>query len=297
VIHYSAGQWSQVLGYGSDPPGGNPFTQPGREEGENETPVSIAAEPGTHSAWLALDPQRALRSGENTIVARIAAGGEVSERQTLPRPGEGVTARGAAAKISCPAQNDCWLATAAGYLFHYYDAAHRTQPQDADPAFANLITFRPPDAGVPQVVPDAPPVDDSGLLGELSSNVSAALETGAVSEARVPVALLSRLRSRLLRGTTLELRFHLAVTARVRLIAKRRKRVVASTPQRTLAGGDHSLLLKLNRRAWPTKLDLQTQALAPLPTESLRGAGSGTVGTDFHVLPRTLPHATTGALP
>src|SRR6202040_1332870 len=104
----------------------------GREEGENETPVSIAAEPGTHSAWLALAPQRGAASGgESAIVARIGSGGEVSEHLALPKPGEGLTAKGAAAKISCPAQNDCWLATTEGWLFHYYDAAHRTLPLDS----------------------------------------------------------------------------------------------------------------------------------------------------------------------
>jgi hypothetical protein len=57
-------------------------------------------------------------------------------------------------------------------------------------------------------------------------------------------------------------------------------------------------LLKLSRRSWPTKLDLQTHALAPLPTESLRGAASGgVVGTDLRVLPRTSPFGAGGALP
>ena len=47
-------------------------------------------------------------------------------------------------------------------------------------------------------------------------------------------------------ATTLELRFHLAVKARVRLLAKRRKQLVASTPMRTLAAGNRKLLLRLN---------------------------------------------------
>ncbi len=52
--------------------------------------------------------------------------------------------------------------------------------------------------------------------------------------------------SRLVHGTTLELRFHLAVKARVRLLAKRHKQLVASTPTRTLAAGSRKLLLRLN---------------------------------------------------
>ena len=42
-------------------------------------------------------------------------------------------------------------------------------------------------------------------------------------------------------GTTLELRFHLAVKARVRLVAKRGKAVVARSPTRTFAGGNRRL--------------------------------------------------------
>ncbi len=65
------------------------------------------------------------------------------------------------------------------------------------------------------------------------------------SEGGVP--LLSHLHSRLIHGSTLELSFHLAVKARMRLLAKRRRSVVASTPTRTLAAGNRRLLLRLNR--------------------------------------------------
>jgi len=201
-------------------------------------------------------------------------------------------------KIACPASNDCWLATAQGWLFHYSDAAHRALPEDTDPAFAARITFRPPDAGVPAFVPDAPPPDDSGLPGEVGQLGGALAEAQAtLPETRVPVPLLSHLRSRLLHGSTLELRFHLAVRARVRLLAKRRRRVVASTRMRILQAGDRRLLLRLSPKSWPTKLDLQTHALAPLPTQSTRGAATTTVGTGAVVLPRTRPFEGTGALP
>ena len=39
---------------------------------------------------------------------------------------------------------------------------------------------------------------------------------------------------------------------------------------RTLAAGDRKLLLRLNRREWPTKLSLQTHALAPLPATTVK---------------------------
>ncbi len=44
----------------------------------------------------------------------------------------------------------------------------------------------------------------------------------------------------------------------MRLLAKRHKKLVASTPMRTLAAGNRKLLLRLNRHEWPTKLSLQT---------------------------------------
>src|SRR5258708_4916230 len=100
--------------------------------------------------------------------------------------------------------------------------------------------------------------------------------------------LLSRLHSRLGHAPTLDLRFHLAVKARLRLIAKRHRQVVAAPPLRTLAAGDRRLLLRLSRRSWPTKLDMQTHPLAPLPTTVAHGEGTGpsVVSTGLSVLPR-----------
>jgi hypothetical protein len=95
------------------------------------------------------------------------------------------------------------------------------------------------------------------------------------------VPLLSDVHTRLLHGTTLELSFHLAVKARVRLLAKRHSHVVASTPMRTLKAGKRSLQLRLNVNRWPTKLDLQTQALAPLPTVSSLSSGVETISTSL----------------
>jgi hypothetical protein len=301
ILRYAEGQWTQVLGAGTDPPGGNPLTQAGREEGENETVSSIAAEPGdAANAWLALNSQNNTARGvaATAMVGRISSAGELSERQTLPAVGEGVGAKGAADKIVCPAPNDCWLATTQGWLFHYADSATRELPKDSDPAFSSLITFRPADAGIPAIVPDAPPVDDSGLSERAPGATGSLLASVAPEpELRVPVALLSRVRTKLVHGTTLDLRFHLAVRSRVRLIAKRGKRVVASTPTRTFSAGDRRVLLVLNRRRWPTKLDLQTHALAPLPTTSTRGAATDTVGTGVVALPKARSFRQAGSLP
>jgi hypothetical protein len=300
VVRYAAGAWSQQLG--PESPGGEPFG--------GDVVTSIAAEPrasgapGEDGAWVALDTQADSERPNPTaraLVARISADGTVSDVQTLPSAQEaaaGVGPKGAADKIACPAPHDCWLATTQGWLFHLAPAGERSLPADTDPAFSSLITYRPPDEGLPQVLPDAPPPDDSGLLGELPP-ITAPLPEPPTSpiNSTVTVPLLSHVRTRLVHGSMLELRFHLAVKARLRLLAKRRRRVVASTSMRTLAAGNRHLLLRLDPRRWPTKLALQAHALAPLPTTSTRGAGNDTVGTSLTVLPDTPSFTGSGPLP
>jgi hypothetical protein len=311
ITRYSQGLWSQVIGPGSDAAGGNPFTtviqKPEESEAEreetkkrengNDVVSTIAAEPGSESAWLALATVESVRSAENSgeaallpaTVARISNDKAVSERQTLPSQeevGNGVGPKGAADKLSCPAPRECWLATTQGWMFHYTTPGSQL-PVDTDPAFSSLITFRPPDAGIPQVVPDAPPLDNSGLLGEPPPSAASLFETSSAAQATVALPLLSNFHTRLVNGTTLELRFHLAVKARIRILALRRGRVVASTPMRTLAAGSRKLFLRLDPKRWPTKLSVQSHALAPLPRTSTRGAAVTTVGTDLVTLPRT----------
>jgi len=273
IVRYSGGAWTQVLGP-VEPPLLSPFP--------NDLVKSIAAEPGGESAWVALEPLRK-SSNPSAIVARISADGTVSDEQTLPSSEEaqaGVGPKGAAKQISCPAPHECWLTTTQGWLFHL--SAHlegQELPLDADPAFASLIASRPHDEGLPQVAPDAPPLDDSGLSEERPLKEALAAEEAKPAAPVVKAALLSNLHTRLVHRDTLELRFHLAVKARVRLLAHRRKQLVASTPTRTLGAGNRSLLLRLDPHRWPTKLSLQTHALAPLPdapSGGSTGAGPGT---------------------
>ncbi len=311
IVRDQGGIWSQLLGPNADPEGGNPFTkfipagEPSPEEREkakqNEYVNSVAAEPDGESAWLALSSQENASKGAvaPAMLAHLSSDKTVSDRETLPTPQEaagGIGPKGAADKLTCPAVNDCWLVTTQGWLFHLSNAGERFLPQDTDPAFSGLITFRPADAGVPPVVPDAPPADDSGLPGEVRPAAGALVEaTTSPEDLKVAVPLLTHIRTRLVHGNLLEVRFHLAVKARARLLAERRRSVVASTPMRTLAAGNRKLAVHLDPRRWPTKLDLQTHPLASLPTTSTRGAGIDTVGTGFQVLPRTSPF--TGTLP
>jgi hypothetical protein len=279
VVRDVEGVWSQVLGSES--------TIAAQINGDVVN--SIAPEPGTEGAWLALDSQQdALQPSPTAtaLVAHVAADGTV-ETQTLPSAGEiaqGIGPKGAAKAISCPGYQDCWMVTTQGWLFHLAPEGERTRQLDSSAAFSSLITFRPADEGLPQIVPDAPPPDTSGLT-EAQITKPGLIEIPTANESKVRAPLLSYIHSRLRHGTTLELSFHLAVKARVKLVAKRKKLVVASTPVRTLAQGTRKLLLALNRRRWPTKLDLQTHALEPLPLVSTRLPGNNTVGTGMAKLP------------
>jgi hypothetical protein len=293
ILRLAGGSWSQVLGHGSDPPGGNPFTQPGRSEELNEKVTSISPEPGHAGAWLALAPEAEPASHmplAQATVAHISPTGEVTERQSLPAPGE-AGPKGSAAQLTCPAAGDCWMVTTQGWLFHLTtEAALQAERRDpnGDAAFSTLIAARPHDEGTPSVVPDAPPPDDSGLLGEAPPALAQPLEVHtAPVELKIPVALVSGLHTHLSHGTTLELSFHLAAKARVRLVAQKRTRVVASTSTRTLGVGTHKLVLRLKRNEWPNKLDLQAHALTALPTTGTRSPSVNTVSTGLYALPPT----------
>src|SRR4029077_9412784 len=187
-----------------------------------------------------------LASAASAMVARVSSNGAVAERQSLPSESEiaeGVGAKGPADKIACPARNDCWLATKYGWLYHLSDG--KGLERETDPAFSRVITVRPPDEGVPRLPPDALPVDDSGQHEEspaAGGSFSEALS--ALTPPSVVVPLVSHMHSRLVHGTTLELRFHLAVTARVRLLARRHRRLVASTAMRTFSAGERKLTLR-----------------------------------------------------
>jgi hypothetical protein len=271
-----APSWRQVIG---------PNTHPaGRELFQEDVVNSIAGEPTTHNAWLALDSTEEAADGPSPLahatLARVSGEGTVSDRIQLPAEGEPYGPRGAAERIVCPAVHDCWMTTTQGWLFHLSTEEERTHPQrDSDSAFSgeSLITVRPADEGVPQETSDTIPLDDSGLEEAPPAQTGAKLKPAVADPfATVTLPLLSDVHTRLLHRTTLQLSFRLSVKAKVRLLAKRRGRVVAATSVRVLKAGSRSLLLTLNVHRWPTKLDLQTHALAPLKTVSTREAGAET---------------------
>jgi hypothetical protein len=299
ILRDEAGEnWTQLIGPNTDPEAQNPFTNEGGESTKNELVQAIAAEPptaeegseGTEHAWLALASGEQKKAGARSpaTVARLSSTASVTERENLPSKEDverGVGPKGYASKIACPAPHDCWMATSNGWLFHLAPEGERQLPQDTDPAFNGLISFRPEDQGVPQTLPDAPPEDNSGLLGELQREAPKPKEEKTHEETLITLPLLSRVHTKLVHGTTLELSFHLAAKARVRLLAERHRRVVAKTGWHTFDAGTRRLLLRLNRREWPTKLNLKTKLLGKLPTTSTRGPGNDTVSTGLFTLP------------
>jgi hypothetical protein len=295
------GAWSRVIApqatgenEAEPPPGAKLF--PG------QVLNSIAGEPGASSAWIGLDsfedaisPSRLARAS----LARVSSEGAVSDRLELPAAGDPHGPLGAAQRVVCPAEHDCWATTADGWLLHLATSAEREHPNLlADPVFASIeneepITFRPHDAGLPQEPSDEVPADTSGE--EQQKRLEEVIKpNGREQVATVTVPLLSHVRSHVIHGTTLELTFRLAVKARVRLLAERRHKVVAKTRQLTLNAGNRKIDLKLDARHWPTKLNLQTHALAALPTQTTRSPNVNSVSTSFVAPARLL---STGLIP
>jgi hypothetical protein len=270
------------------------------EENELETPPpgatlfpadvldSIAAEPGTASAWIALDSSEDANAPNplaRASLARVSSEGAVSDRLELPAAADPHGPLGAAQRVVCPAAHDCWVATADGWLLHLATASEREAPNLlSDPVFARVeaeepITFRPHDEGLPQEPSDEVPEDNSGEVGFTRSEE--VIKAPIREPVKVQVPLLTHVHTRVIHHTTLVLSFHLAVVAKVRLLAERKKRVVARTPRRTLKAGNRSLQLKLDPKHWPTHLNLQTNALAPLPTQSTAAPDVNAVSTSF----------------
>lgn len=326
VLRRLAGIWTQVIG-----PGGEGrkkhllpklFESEARERellggpAKNAEVRAIAPEPGGEDAWLALAPHEAQTSAvaeaaAAAVLVHISAQGAVLGVQTLPSSAERALpsdAAGAAKRLVCPAVEDCWMANVGGWLYHLAREGERTLPRSELPGFpeGKVIGERPPDEGIPQEVLDAPPPDTSGLPEEEPDYGGSFAEVKVAAETTVRAPLITHVHTRLIHGTTLQLRFHLTVKARVGLIAKRHKKVVARTRMHTFRAGHRKLLLRLNRRRWPTKLALKTHALAPLPTTTLEepaggpehpSSGVNTESTRLTVLPRVASFAGLGTLP
>jgi hypothetical protein len=206
----------------------------------------VAAIPGTDAAFATVVPFGDRRStNSKATVALIEADGTTTTTR-LPAAGAG---RGSAARIACNSATDCWMATWAGWLFHYTDGT--VLPRDTDQAFQSTIDFRPNEAAE-QFIPDKPPVDDSLLFARPPLEPDPITEPPKRPAKRLP-PLLRKIRTKL-RGLRLTVSFTVTRRARVQLIAKRGARTVARTPRRVFKPGRRSLKLQLSRERYPTRL-------------------------------------------
>ncbi|MCL2769337.1 MAG: hypothetical protein FWD42_04420, partial [Solirubrobacterales bacterium] len=286
--------WSQLLpapGVSDPLPGAR--LRGGGEELDSDT---IAPEPGREAAWLSL-------RGNGQPVARVALlevgacetavnntvpCARVAQEDSLPEAGEPIGPRGAAGPIVCPAARDCWMATfaepasRAGWLFHYTDGAG--EAADADPFFDGadgVITYRPPDQGVPVVYPDGFANDDSLANQQvIATRAGAPAEVPAATPAakRKAARLVEHVRSRLIVHRRLVVSFTLTAEAHVQLTALRRKRVVARARRRTLRAGRHTISLELNPKRWPTNMRFEVKPAGGAGAGPPGGAGTGGEG-------------------
>lgn len=241
--------------------------------GDHDRFTDVAAVPGGDDAWAAL--QSFAERGSTTVRARVAHlladGGASVER--LPAGGAG---RGAAARIEFVSPSEGWMVTNGGWLFHYVDPAAPPRAADADPAFQQLITYRPNEA-VAQAIPDTPPADDSQLFAPPPP-----VDPQATPEPRTHVKRIKALMTKVAKPRVdKRLRLHLAFTlrrkAKVALLAKRHGRVVAQTQFVLLAPGRHELVLQLARAEWPDALRFRT---ADVTLRQRGGGGGGSGGRD-----------------
>ncbi len=221
--------------------------------GSNDRFNDVAAVPGGDDAWATV--QAYAERGSATArarVAHLAADGGV-ELQRLPAGGAG---RGAAARIELSGPGEGWMVTNAGWLFHLTDGAPRGR--DVWTAFSSQISYRPNEA-VAQAIPDTPPADDSQLFAPPAVAPDPEPEPARTRTVRVKALMAKLGRPRVDRRLRLHLSFTLRRPARVQLQAKRRGKVVATSPFRLLKPGRHTLVVQLDRRRWPTALRFRTK--------------------------------------
>ncbi len=261
-------EWSQLLGPDTDPVEGNPFNnpanpQPGPARPEDRARAAERHRSGRRTRTGAAGARLPLRTAQRTLGGRERRDDRLRRRrlERLDPPGRRAAARNSdrsatRATSSARPPKTAGLRPAQGYLFHLATDADRVLPEDDAPALAlaaqEPIASRPKDEGVPQTIPDALPEDDSGLPTERPPQVTETKEVGG-KRRRLPVLpLLAGIKTKILKGSVLELSFRLSVKGRVQLIAKRKKRVVAETKPQVFGAGHRKLLLQLDRKRWPT---------------------------------------------
>ncbi len=240
------------------------------------TSGAIAPEPGSQRAWISLQP-----GGRSALVEQLEAT-TCEPAKGTPQPcakivatdrpleeGEDIGNLGDAGPIDCPAMHDCWMATyteaqgkQSGWLLHLTDGV--PEEPNTDPLFDGadgVITYRPPDSGVPGVPFEGFGEDDS-LENQQTIKAPTAPPPAKPKKPRRRVKrLVKDVKSKLLRHRTLIIDFTLTAKAHVQLVARRRAVIVAKTPRETLHPGRHSLSITLDPQRWPTKLKFEAKPI------------------------------------
>lgn len=149
------------------------------------------------------------------------------------------------------------MVTTAGWLFHYVDPAAPPRAADADPAFAQPISFRPNEA-VAQAIPDTPPADDSQLFAPPPAPDPQPAATPRTHVTRIKALMTKISKPQVDKRLRLHLAFTLRRRAKVALLAKRKRKVVASSQFVLLKPGRHAFVLQLSRDRWPDALRFRT---------------------------------------
>lgn len=233
----------------------------------------VASIPGTDTAWGAVRESGAIRQEEGEAgqpkLVKIGATG-ASVLATLEA--DTAATKGAAWKVACPAANDCWLATALGYLYRWYDpAAPPSYPPDAEPAFQGLITVRPNEAAE-QPIPDDPPEDTSQLNAPPVETPRDQRDENLPACKR-PRALLYQISAKVRGRNRLVVRFRIRRPARIGLVGRRGKKVVARAKLRPMRPGRRSLSLKVRAERWPTGLRFVVKGDKPKRQRCRAGGG------------------------
>lgn len=268
VLHDGAAGWSQVI---PGPSGQTPLSGGLSLSG---TSGEIAPEPGGEDAWLSLRGG----GGRGAEVALLEADGALAQTDLLPEVGEEVGYSGRSGPIACPAAHDCWMATFgepasdSGWLFHLSDGG--AEEPDGNPVFDGadgVITYRPPDSGIPAAYGEVFVPDDS-LANQRVIQEQPQPRHAVKRRKRKARRLVKGIKSELLRHRTLVIAFTLTAKAHVQLVARAGKRTVAKTPRELLRAGRHKIALTLDPRHWPTKLQFEAKPIGG------RGASSGSEG-------------------
>jgi hypothetical protein len=300
VLRYAGGSWSQIVPntHGESPLpstvelSGTASTQVTGGPSERGASGAIAPEPGSESAWVSLfnterrtDAELALLNADGTLAG---------PPEELPGPQDPVGFRGVAGPITCPAQHDCWMATNAGrdpvtgdqsvpgWLFHLTDGT--VQTPNADPLFDGsdgVISYRPPDSGVPVIYPDVPPIDNS-LANQQPPAAPSAPPAGAAAATAPKVKskpLVEHIKSVFLHHRVLVISFTLTARAHVQLIARHKRQVVAKTANKSLRSGRHELSLSLNPAHWPTGLQFKATPVGATAPSGGPGPTTNTIST------------------